>query len=138
MDLYSSKFYLAAGQSQYLIVTGRDDAFSTLCHSSGFDSHQREVVHEWDSLTMVFLDKFNERHATDTKKFKIRLSLKWSIIKSIPAYSSISKKYQFCLQEQFEIIDHPNPNELLNKRSGLISRCCHVNKFLLSTYKSND
>ena len=45
---------------------------------------------------------------------------KWYIIKSVPAYSNISKKCQLCLQEKFEILNYPNPNELLNKRSELI------------------
>ena len=45
---------------------------------------------------------------------------------------------QLCLQEKFEILNYPNPNELLNKRSELISKCPHVNKLLLSTYKSDD
>ena len=65
-------------------------------------------------------------------------SLKWSLVKSVPAYSNISKKSQLCLQEKFEILNYPNPNELLNKRSEPISNCRHVNKFLLSNYKSND
>ena len=90
----------------------------------------------------------DEGHSTDTalskyvwevkKKLKIMPSLKWYIIKSVPAYSNISKKCQLCLQEKFEILNYPNPNELLNKRSELISKCRHVNKFLLSNYKSND
>ena len=90
----------------------------------------------------------NEGHSTDTtfskciwevkRKLKIMPSLKWHIIKSVPAYSNISKKCQLCLQEKFEILNYPNPNELLNKRSELISKCRHVNKFLLSNYKSND
>ena len=86
----------------------------------------------------------NEGYSTDTalskyvweikKKLKIMPSLKWFIIKSVPAYSNIS----LCLQEKFEDLNYPNPNELLNKRSKLISKCRHVNKFLLSNYKSND
>ena len=90
----------------------------------------------------------NEGHSTDTtlsryvweikNKFKIRPSMERSIIKSVPAYSNISKKCQLCLQQKFEILNYPNPNELLNKRSELISKCSHVNKFLLSNYKSND
>ena len=53
----------------------------------------------------------HEGHFTDTKlsryvweikeKFKILPSLKWSIIKPIPAYSNASKKCQLCLQEKF-------------------------------------
>ena len=65
------------------------------------------------------------------RKLKIMPSLKWYIIKSVPAYSNISKKCQLCLQEKFEILNYPNPNELLNKRSELISKCHHVNKFLM-------
>ena len=65
-------------------------------------------------------------------------SLKWSIIKSLPAYSNISKKCQLCLEEKFEILNYSNPNELLNKTSKLISKCRYLNKFLLSNYKSND
>ena len=72
------------------------------------------------------------------EKFKIIPSLKWSIIKSIPAYSNISKKCQLCLQDKFEFLNYPNPSELLNKRSELISRCHHVNKFLSSNYKSGE
>ena len=60
------------------------------------------------------------------------------IIKFVPAYSNISKKRQLCLQEKFEILNYSNPNELLNKRSELISKCPYVNKFLLSNDKSND
>ena len=83
-----------------------------------------------------------DRHSTDTtlfkyvwetkEKLKIMPPLKWSIIKSVPAYSNISKKCQLCLQEKFETLNYPNPNELLNKRSELISKCRRVNKFLLS------
>ena len=90
----------------------------------------------------------NEGHSTDTtlskyvweikEKFKIMPPLKWSIIKSVQAYSNISKRCELRLQEKFEILHYPNPNELLNKRSELISKCSHVNKFLLSNYKSND
>ena len=90
----------------------------------------------------------NEGHSTDTtlskyvwevkRKLKIMPSLKWYIIKSVPAYSNISKKCQLRLQEKSEIRNYLNPNELLNKRSELISNCRHVNKFLLSNYNSND
>ena len=62
----------------------------------------------------------NEGHSTDTalskyvwemkEKFKLMPSLKWSISKSVPAYSNISKK---CQQEKFEILNYPNPNGLL-------------------------
>ena len=90
----------------------------------------------------------NEDHSTDTtlskyvwevkRKLKILPSPEWSIIKSVSAYSNISNECLLCLQEKFEVFSYPNPNELLNKRSELISKCRLVNKFLLSNYKSND
>ena len=40
--------------------------------------------------------------------------------------------------EKLSILNYPNPNELLNKRSEVISKGRHVNKFLLSNYKFND
>ena len=89
----------------------------------------------------------NEGHSRDTALSKCLGSkqeaqdnaiTKRYIIKSVPVYSNISKKCQLCLQEKFEILNYLNPNELLNKESKLISKCRHVNKFLLSNYKSND
>ena len=65
------------------------------------------------------------------RKLKTMPSLKWYIIKSVPAYSNFSKKCQLCLQEKFEILNYPNPNELLNRRSELISKCRQVNNVLL-------
>ena len=79
------------------------------------------------------------KHVWEVKdKYKETSSLKWSIVKSVPGYTNITKKCLLCLQEKLEIINYPNQEELLNKRSELISKCRHVNKYLLSNYKSND
>ena len=69
-------------------------------------------------------DKCNEMH-----------SLKWYVV---PGYSNISNRCLLCLHEKFEIVNYPNQKELLNKRSELISKCRHANKYLLANYKSND
>ena len=50
------------------------------------------------------------------------------------SYRNGSKSCNLCLTEKFHIITSKLP--LLNKRSELISKCRHVNKFLLSNYKS--
>ena len=104
------------------------------------DSKQRFYKH-W----MSFNNKGCSRDTSLSKyvwevkrKLNIMPSLKWCIMKLVPAYSNISKKYQLCLQEKIEILNYPNPNDTLNKRSELISKCHHVNKFLLSSYKSKD
>ena len=41
-------------------------------------------------------------------------------------------------KNKYEILNYPDQEELLNKSSELVSKCQHVNKFLLSNYKSND
>ena len=43
-----------------------------------------------------------------------------------------------CLYVKYEILNYPDQEELSNKRSELVSKCRHVNKFLLANYKSND
>ena len=87
----------------------------------------------------------NEASPNDTTRSKYIWELKetsnlspalvWSIAKKVPPYSNISKKCLLCLHEKLEIINHPRPNELLNKRSELIYKCGHANTFLLRSYK---
>ena len=88
----------------------------------------------------------NEGSANDTTLSKYIWELKetsnssptlvWSIAKKVPPYSNISKRCLLCLHEKLEIINYPRPEELLNKRSELISKCRHANKFLLPNYKT--
>ena len=88
----------------------------------------------------------NEDSANDTTLSKYIWELKktsnssptlvWTIAKRVPPYSNISKKCLLCLHEKLKIINYPRPEELLNKRSELISKCRHANKFLLRNYKT--
>ena len=54
------------------------------------------------------------------------------------AYSNITKKCLLCLHEKLETVNYLHPEELLNKRSELVSKCRHVNKYLLNNYKANN
>ena len=65
-------------------------------------------------------------------------NLKWSKVKSVPSYSNISKNCLLCLQEKLQIVNFEDQDHLLNKRSELISKCRHANKYLLRNYKTND
>ena len=71
-------------------------------------------------------------------KYDITPNLKWYTIKSVPGYSNISKRCMLYLHKEYEILNYPDQEKLLNKRSELVSKCRHINKFLLSNYKSND
>ena len=87
----------------------------------------------------------NESRANDTTLSKYIWKLKETsnssptlaqfIAKKVPPYANISKRCLLCLPKKLEIINYPRPEELLNKKSQLISRCRHANKFLLPNYK---
>ena len=90
----------------------------------------------------------NARHKNDTalssylwelkKKTSEIPKLTWSILKIVPGYSNISKRCLLCLHEKLYIATYHDQEELLSKRSELISKCRHENKFLLANYKAND
>ena len=60
-------------------------------------------------------------------------SVKWRIIKQYPSYNPVTKRCMLCLGEKMEILERSNEN-LLNKRSELISGCRHKKDFMLSRY----
>ena len=57
--------------------------------------------------------------------------LLWCIAKSVPGYLNISKKCMLCLHENYEILNYPYQEKLLIKKSELLPKFRHVNKFLL-------
>ena len=61
-----------------------------------------------------------------------------SIVKSVPKYSNQAKRCPLCLYEKLTIITYENQDELLNKRTEMISKCRHENRFLLMNYKRKD
>ena len=54
-------------------------------------------------------------------------SINWSIIDHAKPFINGSKRCHLCLTEKYHIITYPL--ELLNKRSELVSKCRHENKF---------
>ena len=63
--------------------------------------------------------------------------VKWTVIKNMPAYNNISRRCLLCLQEKLCIIEHEKQEHLLNKKSELVTKCRHANKFLLKNYKAS-
>ena len=72
------------------------------------------------------------------EKHKVFATLTWSVVKSVPGYSNISKRCLLCLAEKVLIGIYENPEELLSKRSELMAKCCHSKKLLLSNYETNN
>ena len=66
------------------------------------------------------------------KKKGFAPTITWKIIKQLPAYNPETKKCLLCLGEKIEILNRED--NLLNKRSELVSTCRHKLKFMLSKY----
>ena len=60
--------------------------------------------------------------------------ISWKIRKKATPYISGTKKCDLCLSEKLCILKAEKPS-LLNKRSELISKCRHENKFYIKNYK---
>ena len=60
----------------------------------------------------------------------------WRKIRNARAFTPESKKCSLCLNEKFEIANYPN-DDLLNKRTEIISKCRHRRKFELLLQKNN-
>ena len=50
----------------------------------------------------------------------------------------MTKCCQLYLYEKYAIITYPDPENLLNKRSEIMSKCPHQRKILLSNYDTSD
>ena len=66
------------------------------------------------------------------------VNLSWEIIGQADPHTNTSKQCLLCLHKTLAIVLYPNPEELLNKRSQMISKCRHLNKLLLMNFNSNN
>ena len=94
---------------------------SPLLRVSCFRSHQT-VFNEENSYHLVHILLF-------LSPIIYSLALQTIICRARP-YSNITKRCDLCTTEKVMIINS-KPDELLNKRSELISKCRHENKFYL-------
>ena len=62
--------------------------------------------------------------------------MKWKIIDKSHPYKNGSKRCNLCITEKLHIINADETNSI-NKRSELISKCRHENKFYLRNYKTS-
>ena len=59
-------------------------------------------------------------------------------IQTAAPYTNTTTRCSLYLYEKLAILMYPNQSELLSKRSKLVSKCPHENKFILQTFKSNE
>ena len=73
-------------------------------------------------------------HVWDLQLMDISPQLNWEIIDHARPYINGSKRCNLCLTEKFHIMT--SELDLINKRSELVSKCRHVNKYLLKNFKA--
>ena len=117
-DRYPNEVYLGTAEGVFKL--------HFYSHQISFDSkgHSR---HNTFQICLANKEEVQDNAIAEMVHNQIRIRL-----------SNISKKFQLRLQGKFEVLNCLNLNELLHKRSELISKCRHVNTFLLSNYKSNE
>ena len=80
----------------------------------------------------------NRSHANDTalskyagelKDKEVNHTIEWSIVKHAPAYKAGLARCNLYLSEKLSILEADKGTHF-NKRSELISKCRHLNKFL--------
>ena len=66
------------------------------------------------------------------------LDISWEILGTHKSYNQSSKRCFLCLNEKLAIALHGDGLNMLNKRSEVISKCRHRNKYILDNYDSKD
>ena len=88
----------------------------------------------------------NRKYKTDTelsneiwqlKKQKKNADISWEILGIHKSYNAQTKRYMLCLNEKLAIALHKEDN-VLNKRSKIISKCRHSIKYNLTNYDTKD
>ena len=89
---------------------------------------------------------FRHQHKNDTELSKciwdlknagIHYNITWSIAAYASAYRCGTRRCDLCITEKY-IIARANQKNLLNKRTEIISKCRHRNKFILKNIKFNE
>ena len=61
----------------------------------------------------------------------------WEILRTAKVNSNKTKRYSLCLHEKLVIITYPYPDEVLNIRSKLVTKCRYESKFQLKSFTNN-
>ena len=114
-------------ESESKVYIGASEPSFKLRHSNHNTSFKHSSHHKDTCLSA---------HVWDCKESgKKNIQFKWSVVKQTHGYNRVSKTCDLCLNEKLEILNFKDRDRLLNKRSELISKCRHFNKYLFSNIK---
>ena len=71
------------------------------------------------------------------KDNKHSANITWDILGRHQAYNTSSKRCSLCLNEKLKIVLHRD-NNMLNRRTEILNKCRHKNKYALISYDSKD
>ena len=91
----------------------------------GYYSHVKSFLNKWHINDTSFSKYTWEIKAKHQQNMSLKIHL---------SYSKITKDCLLCLLKKIEIVNYPHPEELLSKRSELVSKCWHSNKYLSIYY----
>ena len=120
--VYKAEVESVSGQKYYIGTS--EDKFKTRYnnHTKSFRNRVYEMDTELSKHIWMLKDKEEE------------FTLKWSIAAKASPYKKSSKRCDLCISEKL-LIAKADPKTLLNKRSEIISKCRHRNKFKLKRYR---
>ena len=92
------------------------------------EPHKESLKKRFYDHNMSFKNESKKNDTTLAKyiwdlklKYNVAPTLKQHISRSVTPYSKLTKKCRLCFQEKLEIHSYPNPDDLLNKGSELVS-----------------
>ena len=118
-------------------------------------SHQTKKIRKQKSIMALVKQHLNSNHKKTFNNIKYQTdtelsneywniisanktsSISWEILGTHKSYNQSSKRCLLCLNEKLAIALHRDDN-MLNKRSEVISKCRHRNKYMLANYDSKD
>ena len=113
--------------------TGKDErneylGLTEMTFKKRYDGHMTSMRHEG-------MEKSTElsKLIWDMKRKNAGYSISWSVVAQTPAYSNATKRCSLCLREKLEIL-LADRRVNINKRSELVAKCRHENKFYLSNF----
>ena len=122
--IYNAKVTSNTGDiSNYIGLT--DTTFKTR-----YNNHVFSFKHRKHQLSTQL-----SKHIWGIKDKDQPYNINWSIISRASSYSNSTKRCDLCLSEKLEILT-ADKTKLLNRRSELISKCRHQNKFTLENHQN--
>ena len=94
-----------------------------------YNNHKRDVKHIKYQYTTELT-----KYIWNLKNNSIKYNIQWKAVDKVYGDAN-STMCKLCLTEKLWIINHINDNDILNKNSKLVSKCTHLNKFLLKHVK---